>query len=143
MKAWKADLSWAVLFFLLILAAFLFRSARSEEAAEVRYRLLRFHAEWCQPCRRNERLFEQAGIAAELKRLNVSDTPVDVDLHRDLVKLWKVETIPCLILVREQGDRHTAVKRWGGSRRRKYPALDRKSFRQFVDPADPRPIWAR
>jgi len=97
------------------------------------YRLLRFRADWCGPCHRQTKVYVDAKIQDELKRLKIEDVYVDVDKHPSVVKLWNVETIPTTLLVRVRvKNKATAVKRWGG---KGMPLLDADQYREFVDPS--------
>jgi len=107
-------------------------TSAEESKTKEDYRLLRFRAPWCGPCHKQKKVFDEAKIAEELKKHGVKDFFLDVDKHQDIVKLWKVETIPTTLLVRVRvKNKATAVKRWGG---RDVPLMTAEQYKQFVDP---------
>ncbi|MGD9723885.1 MAG: trypsin-like peptidase domain-containing protein [Pirellulales bacterium] len=70
--------------------------------------LLDFHASWCAPCR------SMAGTIEQLERAGYPVRKVDVDRERALADRYRVETIPCFVLVvngREAGRVTGATRR--------------------------------
>lgn len=109
----------------------------AEEKQQDDYRLMRFSATWCEPCKKQHAVYTQAKISELLKKLGVKDVHVDIDQHPEAAQAWGVETIPTEILVRIRvKNKATAVKRWGGVG---YPLLTAEQYRVFVDPSKPGP----
>lgn len=70
--------------------------------------LLDFHAPWCAPCRAME------GTVAQLERAGYPVRRVNIEQHRQLAVQYRVETIPCFVLLvdgREAGRMSGAVSR--------------------------------
>ncbi len=76
--------------------------------------LLDFSAPWCAPCRSME------GTVAELSRAGYPVRKVDVDRQRALADQYRVETIPCFVLL---VDGREAGRVTGASRRSELLAL--------------------
>ena len=103
------------------------------------YELLRFTASWCGPCHVQQKIFNESGIAKQLKVRGIANTLIDVDKRKDLVQLWEVQTVPCTILVRVHGREQRAIKRWGGYIDRSFPIMSKQEYLWFINPRDPRP----
>jgi thioredoxin 1 len=69
-------------------------------------KLLKFYGEWCGPCKTQSSIIRNLG-----ERVNIEIEEVDIDEKFDLVKSWKVTSVPTMILVDENGEvkRHTGV----------------------------------
>ena len=60
--------------------------------------LVDFYADWCQPCQ------EQGQVLQQLSRQSIGDAKivkVNVDRHAELVKMFKVEGLPTLVLFKD------------------------------------------
>lgn len=78
--------------------------------------MLYFTAEWCNPCKRTRPIVE------ELDREGiVSVTFVDADDNPDLVKAYKVQSIPTFIIIEDKNE----VKRMNG-------AKTKEQFEEFL-----------
>lgn len=69
-------------------------------------KLLKFFGEWCGPCKTQNSIIKNLG-----DRVNIEIEEIDIDEKFDLVKSWKVTSVPTMILVDENGEvkRHTGV----------------------------------
>ena len=69
-------------------------------------KLLKFYGEWCGPCKTQNSIIKNLG-----NRVTVPIEEVDIDDKFDMVKSWKVTSVPTMILVNEDGEvkRHTGV----------------------------------
>ena len=69
-------------------------------------KLLKFYGEWCGPCKTQNSIIKNLG-----DRVTVPIEEIDIDEKFDLVKSWKVTSVPTMILVNENGEvkRHTGV----------------------------------
>jgi thiol-disulfide isomerase/thioredoxin len=80
--------------------------------------LLDFHASWCAPCRSMD------GTIAELQRAGYPVQKVDTDRQRALADRYRVQTIPCFVLL---VDGKEAGRITGATRRRELLALFAKA----------------
>ena len=69
-------------------------------------KLLKFYGEWCGPCKTQNSIIKNLG-----DRVTVPIEEIDIDDKFDMVKSWKVTSVPTMILVNENGEvkRHTGV----------------------------------
>lgn len=69
-------------------------------------KLLKFYGEWCGPCKTQNSIIKNLG-----DRVTVPIEEIDIDDKFDMVKSWKVTSVPTMILVNEDGEvkRHTGV----------------------------------
>lgn len=69
-------------------------------------KLLKFFGEWCGPCKTQNSIIKNLG-----DRVTIPIEEIDIDEKFDLVKNWKVTTVPTMILLDENGEikRHTGV----------------------------------
>lgn len=69
-------------------------------------KLLKFFGEWCGPCKTQNSIIKNLG-----DRVTIPIEEIDIDEKFDLVKNWKVTTVPTMILIDENGEikRHTGV----------------------------------
>jgi len=69
-------------------------------------KLLKFYGEWCGPCKTQNSIIKNLG-----DRVTVPIEEIDIDDKFDMVKSWKVTSVPTMILINEDGEvkRHTGV----------------------------------
>ena len=69
-------------------------------------KVLKFYGEWCGPCKTQNSIIKNLG-----NRVTVPIEEIDIDEKFDLVKSWKVTSVPTMILINEDGEvkRHTGV----------------------------------
>jgi thioredoxin 1 len=69
-------------------------------------KLLKFYGEWCGPCKTQNSIIKNLG-----DRVTVPIEEIDIDDKFDMVKSWKVTSVPTMILINENGEvkRHTGV----------------------------------
>jgi len=69
-------------------------------------KLFKFYGEWCGPCKMQNSIIKNLG-----DRVTVPIEEVNIDEKFDMVKSWKVTSVPTMILVNEDGEvkRHTGV----------------------------------
>jgi len=69
-------------------------------------KVLKFYGEWCGPCKTQNSIIKNLG-----DRVTVPIEEIDIDEKFDLVKSWKVTSVPTMILIDENGEvkRHTGV----------------------------------
>jgi thioredoxin 1 len=59
-------------------------------------KILKFQADWCQPC---HALSPTVKLISEETGVPVQE--VDIDLHRDMVEYFSVQSVPTLILLED------------------------------------------
>ncbi|NBP15832.1 thioredoxin [bacterium] len=76
-------------------------------------KLLKFEAEWCGPCKTMNSIIKNL---QSKNKINIEITPVNIDEAFDMVKYWKVTSVPTLILIKDENAeiateirRHTGV----------------------------------
>ena len=79
-------------------------------------KLLKFYGEWCGPCKTQNSIIKNLG-----DRVTVPIEEIDIDDKFDMVKNWKVTSVPTMILINEDGE----VKRHNG-------VLKEKEFLKFI-----------
>jgi thioredoxin 1 len=69
-------------------------------------KLLKFYGEWCGPCKTQNSIIKNLG-----NRVTIPIEEIDIDEKFDLVKSYKVTSVPTMILIDENGEvkRHTGV----------------------------------
>lgn len=69
-------------------------------------KLLKFYGEWCGPCKTQNSIIKNLG-----DRVTVPIEEIDIDDKFDMVKSWRVTSVPTMILINEDGEvkRHTGV----------------------------------
>lgn len=121
-----------IAFLMLCLSTSLFAQDQAEQGAEQKtYRLIRFSASWCVPCRQQAKIFDEEGVAAVVKQLNVQNYYYDIDLpgNSEFMAKFRVNGIPATFLVEVLPDgRLLITKRWI------YGVMTAEQFKQFVDP---------
>jgi thiol-disulfide isomerase/thioredoxin len=84
-----------------------YQQARNESVKLNKPMLIDFETTWCGPCAQMNQYVYNADLVVE-KSVNVVAVKVDGDVHRDLVKQYKVSGYPTIILVGSDG---TEIKR--------------------------------
>ena len=79
-------------------------------------KLLKFYADWCEPCGIQSNIINSLS-----EKISISIENINIDLETDKASRWKVRGIPTLILVDENGE----VKRHIG-------VLDKQNFLKFI-----------
>lgn len=75
-------------------------------------KLLKFEAQWCGPCKTMDSVIKNL---QSKNKINIEITKVDVDECFDMVKYWKVTSIPTFILIEnDNSDVATEIKRHTG-----------------------------
>jgi thiol:disulfide interchange protein len=93
-----------------------------------------FGADWCSYCK----LLEKYVLSDEKVQVELSDIKVrhiDIDKHKDVLKAWKVKSVPAVILV-DRIDLQTAkiLGRWQlGSISANNTRSHQKNIRSFLD----------
>lgn len=69
-------------------------------------KLLKFYGEWCGPCKTQNSIIKNLG-----DKVTVPIEEIDIDDKFDMVKSWRVTSVPTMILINEDGEvkRHTGV----------------------------------
>lgn len=79
-------------------------------------KLLKFYADWCEPCGIQSNIINSLS-----EKISISIENINIDLETDKASRWKVRGIPTLILLDENGE----VKRHIG-------VLDKQNFLKFI-----------
>ena len=64
-------------------------------------KLLKFYAEWCQPCKMLSTVINES--KADIESLMVTIEEVDVDNNMELAKKYGIRGVPTLVMVEESG----------------------------------------
>jgi thioredoxin 1 len=65
-------------------------------------KLLKFYADWCQPCKMLSNVIEDC--KADIEGLMVTIEEVDIDNNMELAKQYNVRGVPTLIMVEDSGE---------------------------------------
>lgn len=76
---------------------------------EGQYRLIVFHATWCGPCHQLDKLMREDDVKKMLGTMIVHR--LDVDKETELVKFYKVQTVPLVVLVRMLNSKEATIVR--------------------------------
>ena len=60
-------------------------------------KLIKFYAEWCQPCKMLSRIMEDIDLGVPIEN-------IDIDKNMDIAMQYGVRGVPMLVLVDEQGN---------------------------------------
>jgi thioredoxin 1 len=75
-------------------------------------KLLKFEAEWCGPCKTMSSIIKNL---ESKNKIDIEITPVNIDEDFEMVKYWKVTSVPTMILIKdENAEIATEVKRHTG-----------------------------
>lgn len=86
-------------------------------------KLLKFEADWCGPCKTMSSIIKNL---QSKNKINIEITPVDIDESFDMVKYWKVTSVPTLILIKDENTEiATEIKRHTG-------VLKESEFLKFI-----------
>jgi len=67
-------------------------------------KLLKFSAEWCEPCKNLSNVMENIDLGVPLEN-------IDIDTHQILARTYEVRSVPTVLLVDTKGD---TIKRFSG-----------------------------
>lgn len=65
--------------------------------------IIRFHAEWCGPCKAMQPMFDRVIKDSKYSALNIKDVDVDED-NDELTSKYKIRNVPTIIAVDENGE---------------------------------------
>lgn len=65
-------------------------------------KLLKFYADWCQPCKMLSRVIEDS--KADIDSLMINIEEIDIDNDMDTARKYNVRGVPTLILVEDSGE---------------------------------------
>lgn len=77
--------------------------ALKASAAEGKYTVLVFSADWCNPCKMLHKNLAAPAVQEELKNFNIVEIDIDIDGNKQLCEDFKVSSIPHMAIV--DGDR--------------------------------------
>lgn len=69
-------------------------------------KLLKFYAEWCQPCKMQSQIIQRAG-----DKIKTEIEDVDIDNNLMMAQEYKIRSVPTMVLIERDG---TEVKRHVG-----------------------------
>lgn len=124
-----------------VLGVLLFLSSiivQAQEPVET-YRLIRFGSISCPPCKLQNQVYDDGGIAQELKLLNIRGFYYDVTVGNNhaYAKKFKLTYTPSAFLCAElPNGRLRVIKKWGGEG---YGLMTAEQFKTFVNPNKPGP----
>lgn len=85
---------------------------RARARASERPLLIHFHADWCGPCRSMERNVLNTAEVLSALTTNIVGVKVKSDVRRDLVRRYKIRTLPSDVIISPDGK---AVHRTSGA----------------------------
>jgi thioredoxin 1 len=78
------------------------------------YAVIQFSATWCGPCRQLTPIMESKDVQDAMSKKSVDFYHIDVDKHSEYSKIYRVGTIPCVVLVKVEPQGTTELKRFIG-----------------------------
>ncbi len=61
-------------------------------------KMLKFYAEWCQPCKMLSRVIQEAG-----DKIDIAIEDIDIDQNMEVAKQYNVRGVPMLVIVDDTG----------------------------------------
>jgi thioredoxin 1 len=61
-------------------------------------KMLKFYAEWCQPCKMLSRVIQEAG-----DKIDITIEDIDIDQNMEVAKQYNVRGVPMVVIVDDTG----------------------------------------